>query len=99
MKYYSGYAKTIYLMVKKQVCYRGHSELPLTYKTFDKLGPFDQPICTSQDAIEGPKKRQVSSEVHGPYGEILSWVNNWLQQINKGRGKILLPLVNMTTIN
>ena len=66
MKYHSGYAKSMYYMVEKQVCHRKYNELPLTYEYQDKLYPFGQLVHKSKDAIEGPTKRQVSSEVHGP---------------------------------
>ena len=86
-------------MVKNQVYHRGYSELPLSHKNLDKLDPFGQLIHISKDAIEGPTKRQVSDKVYEPYREVLSWVVNWLQQTSRGRGKILLPLANMTPMN
>ena len=61
MKYNSGVAKITYYMVKKKVCYRKHSVLPLNYKNLDKLDPFDYFIHTSKDAIEGPTKRQANN--------------------------------------
>ena len=64
MKHYSGYAKSTYHIVEKQVCHRGHSELTLTHKNWVKLNPFGQPINTSKDAVEGPTKRQVSNKVY-----------------------------------
>ena len=36
---------------------------------------FAQLILTNEDAIEGPKRRQIN-EIHGPYIEALSWVIN-----------------------
>ena len=86
-------------MVKKQYCYRGHSELPLTHKNRDKLDLFAQLIHTSKDAIGGPTKRQVSNKVHGLYREALSWVINWLKQSSRDRGKLFLPLANMIPTN
>ena len=46
--------------------------------------------------MKGPTQRQVSNEVHGLYGEVLSWVINWLQQTSGSRGKIFLLLANTT---
>ena len=94
VEYHIGYTKTAFHMAEKQVCYRGHSELPFTYKNQDKLDPFFQLIHTSRDAIEGPTKQQISNKVHQPYIEAPSWVINQLQQTIRGRGKILLLLVN-----
>ena len=76
MKYHSGYAKIPNHIVKTQVCYREHGELPLTYKNQGKLDPFGHLIHINKDAIEGFTKRQVSTKVHGPYREALSWVIN-----------------------
>ena len=63
VKYHSGYAKTMYHMVQKQVCYRGHTEPPLTYKHQNKLEPFGQLIHTSQNAIEGLKVIGIKSKI------------------------------------
>ena len=51
MKYRSGYAKTIYHMVKNQMSYEDTVSYPSPTKKGDKLDPFGQLIHTRKDAI------------------------------------------------
>ena len=48
MKQHNWYAKAMYHMVKKKVCHRGYSKLPLTYKSLDKHNPLGQLIYNSK---------------------------------------------------
>ena len=55
MKCSSGYTKTTYHVVQKQVCHKGHSELPNTHKDWAKYNPYGQLIYIGRDTVEGPK--------------------------------------------